>query len=399
MTDLPSDHRPTIEALVRSATARISPLTDSGDASSSHGTGFFVTRNRLFTCAHVVSGASRARVFLDGGGVLMATVDVVFSDGAEVFPDLRTRFPDLAVLSVDGYEHPSWAMLSSNMVVPDDNLHTSGFPSVGGSTRNLIATAFKVAGRAGPDNAAFLKAQGGGISPGNSGGPVYGGSSQKPMAVVGWMVATTGDAHYVVPWSSLGTVLRDHPTLRLVAEHNPPEGARKDLWDVALSPVSSLNERKHTEQRLIRGLKRGLREISAKDDSLHVTPNIPQRLLSRAERGAHRDDESVLAVLDFSGLWPSYSYIVFTTRGMRYCTRDLVTPVEVYVAYPDMRSNVFAARHETRFVFAGQASYTEDRVHLSGRGPAKGLLTGSGSGFVIAAHINAVQKMVDEVLG
>ncbi|PSK97719.1 trypsin-like peptidase [Murinocardiopsis flavida] len=396
--DPPPPESASVEFLVRSATVRVAPLFDNPGTRSPHGTAFFVTRNRLFTCSHVLAGASRARLALGDGSTLTARVESVFANGREVFPDLPTRFPDLAVLTVDGYERSTWAMLSTGPVSPENALHTTGFPTVGGSSRNPIPTAFKAAGRAGPDDASYLKGQGGGIGPGNSGGPVYGASQQNPMPVVGWMVATNGTDHYLVPWASLDAATRAHPVLKAVAAENPPSGDEHRLWTTALFP-SPLPDRLRSHERLIDRLARRFGEMSASDSDLHAAPDIPARLLTRARKTLTGSSESVLAVNDFSGFWPSYAFIAFTTKGMRYHTRSLAMEESVFVPYASMRTNLLDVSHETRFVAQGQASYTEDRVHLSGRGPAKGLMTGRSSGWAVTSLIKRVQGEVDEVLG
>jgi hypothetical protein len=210
-----------LRELVPGCTARLVAGTE-------HGSGFFVTPTVVLTCAHVVGDLDTVKVYpfavsASKDGVVEARVALSKSP----FESIPTPWPDIALIRVTGYEHPSSVLLSGNDPTEGQRVVVTGYPRLGGDTLSLKPVACTVEGVAlrADGSVAYLALQDGRIRPGHSGGPVYG-PLEAPTGVVGVIASTTGDEHFVIPWSVIAACAE----LAQVASENQAQHAGDTPW-------------------------------------------------------------------------------------------------------------------------------------------------------------------------
>jgi S1-C subfamily serine protease len=129
------------------------------------GSGFFVTRDRVITNAHVVAGVDSPVVFV-GDGTQSLAATVVYFDPAK----------DIAVLAVsDATSRP--LKLTDQLAEPGDDAVVAGYPLAGPFRQDparvrtsLTARGDDIYGAAGVDREVYVLR--GTVQPGNSGGPL-----------------------------------------------------------------------------------------------------------------------------------------------------------------------------------------------------------------------------------
>jgi WD40 repeat protein/DNA polymerase III delta prime subunit len=222
--------------LIRQCTVKInSPNTNKW------GTGFFVARDKVITCAHVVQGHEKEAIPLIRNGRIWTTaiVDSIY------FPPI-----DLALLQVElpEGECPPPCVILDDKVSPFDRLYVYGYPDDfpdGGSVT------INCEGDVEDKGVTLIKAQAGQVRPGHSGSPAL---NNETGGVCGIVSETRGRS---TDWGGLlipiSTVFSQFKELRLQnrkaceqdkrwheltsAPSIPSKGARENHWNKLHSPV------------------------------------------------------------------------------------------------------------------------------------------------------------------
>jgi hypothetical protein len=159
-----------LDTLLSTCTVRIIVTT-------TRGTGFFVGRGRILTCAHVVKRAYEE-------DVLITVVRNGQKRQATIVCYLPKPYPDLALLAIDGTEHP--CVLLGAEVELDDNLYAYGYTCEAPEGDSAY---FEYEGRS--DGRNLLKLKAAQASRGLSGAPLL---NRRTGAVCG-VVKSTRRAH------------------------------------------------------------------------------------------------------------------------------------------------------------------------------------------------------------
>ena len=141
---------------------------------SSLGTGFFVGRNSILTCAHVVSGYEKKSISVKWKGCIWGSVLAV-----KITPEPI----DLALLEcepISQEEHPPCVLLDPDFE-PRHPLYIYGYPD---DFPDGAGVTVQCEGNAGENGIRLIKFQAGQIRPGHSGSPVLNEKTGKVCGVV-----------------------------------------------------------------------------------------------------------------------------------------------------------------------------------------------------------------------
>jgi len=238
------------EALI-AATVRLVTTTRNGTAYR-NGTGFFIARNRVVTCAHVVPELDGATYLAYCHGQQL-TATVLAREPAEG-ADKLFSFPDVALLEVELPDHPT---VSLRTAPPDNNdeLYAYGFPVLEGRpfADHMFLRAVGPLTEVGPGNE-FLKTAGDQVRGGASGSPVL---DDDTGELVG-MINQTRDQN-----QNLGAVLVPTPAiLAAFAGVAPTLAADNTAATVAADSLAAVRRR-------LRWILQDLRNVLTGVDKVH----------------------------------------------------------------------------------------------------------------------------------
>jgi hypothetical protein len=190
------------------------------------GSGFFVARSRVLTCAHVVSGASEVGIVWEGASLLARVLGRLPDQRRNPYPH-----PDLALLEVESLDHPcvrlDWQ--GPRLAPPDDRLRAVGWTQVlekGVPGLTPITCEFEGVFRGGDGDR--LQVKGGQVLRGMSGAPLL---SERTGRVVGVLTTTRDHTDDLGGWAT--------PTAAVIAgwaglqEEHEAFHARDDAWRLA----------------------------------------------------------------------------------------------------------------------------------------------------------------------
>jgi hypothetical protein len=202
------------------------------------GTGFFVTRNQILTCAHVVRHkATEVRLLWQGRLWVTATVERVLEE------------VDLALLRIESPigEHPPYALMGEEFR-PFDQLYVYGYPDNfpdGGSVT------LQCEGEVREQEKTLIKVQSGQIRPGHSGSPVLNYDTGKVCGIVSEALKQdTRLGGLLIP---VTTVFKYFPELR---SHNKQTTNPNHPWLQLLSQQNSSNEQEVLDRYLKQQVRR-----------------------------------------------------------------------------------------------------------------------------------------------
>lgn len=266
------------------------------------GTGFFVTQDRVVTCAHVIGEDQVVQLFLAGdlaGEGLLGHVRArseLGTDGEAPWP-----FPDLAILEVPGGSYPCLPVLAARPSGLDD-CFTHGFAPRQGEIAKGTSRRF---GFEGPDGDGYFLLRQGQATSGLSGSPLV---CPTRRAVVGVVAASRDIGSDLGGWASpIAALIAEGPSDdelieqgRIVARDNPTSAIRsRELWWKVLPSTED-------DDGLLRGWARFVRQSKSNPSDLlladfGVVPHLfAERELAEAEDWCNTAD--AISILNFPAL-------------------------------------------------------------------------------------------------
>ena len=198
-----------LEDLLRACTVRVS----GGPAT---GAGFFVAPGTVITCAHVSGGSGGLTVWWERDGYPAIELRVsgrpaVLASRGHPIPSLAWDYPDIAVLSVDGFDDHPCVRIDPEWPSWQDSFQVFGYPQEGGAVQ-LTPARLTYRGTHGTQPTAHLDLRSDTIKRGMSGAAVL---NLRSGGVCGVVVASKSpvrpDGALAIPWpviaEELGEVL------------------------------------------------------------------------------------------------------------------------------------------------------------------------------------------------